>query len=101
MEEKFEKYDIKAIDIMDSEELVIYNTIATAEGTIELAIANTDKNLHESKILILGFGRVAKTLALKLKGLSQHIACAARKTEDFALIETLGFNILNINNNKK
>ena len=97
LQEKFERYTVKAIDIMDSEELVVYNTIATAEGTIELAIANTEKNLHESKILILGFGRVAKTLALKLKGLAQHIMCAARKSKDFALIETLGFSTENIN----
>lgn len=97
LREKFEKYNINAIDIMDFEELVIYNTIATAEGTIELIIANTEKNLHESKILILGFGRVAKTLAIKLKGLSQHVVCAARKSEDLAWIDTLGFNTENIN----
>lgn len=97
LKEKLEKYDIKTIDIMESEELVIYNTIATAEGTIGLAIENTEKNLHESKILILGFGRVAKILALKLKGLSQHVVCAARKLKDFAWIDTLGFAIENIN----
>lgn len=98
LKEKMEKYNIRAIDIMESEELVIYNTIATAEGTIEIAISNTEKNLHESKILILGFGKVAKTLALKLKGLSQQVTCAARKLKDFAWIDTLGFNLENINN---
>lgn len=95
---KMQKYNIKAIDIMEHEELVIYNTIATAEGTIEIAIANTEKNLHESKILILGFGRVAKTLAVKLKCLSRSVTCAARKISDFAWINTLGLNIQNINN---
>lgn len=98
LKEKMEKYNIRAIDIMESEELVIYNTIATAEGTIEIAISNTEKNLHESKILILGFGKVAKTLALKLKGLSQQVTCAARKLKDFAWIDTLGFYVENINN---
>ncbi len=98
LKSKLEKYSIKAIDIMESEELVIYNTIATAEGTIKIAIENTQKNLHESKILILGFGRVAKTLALKLKGLCNQITCSARKLKDFAWIDTLGFSISNINN---
>lgn len=98
LKEKMLGYNIKAIDIMESEELVIYNTIATAEGTIEIAISNTEKNLHESKILILGFGKVAKTLALKLKGLSQQVTCAARRLKDFAWIDTLGFNLENINN---
>lgn len=94
---EMEKYNINAIDIMKSEELIVYNTIATAEGAIELAITNTEKNLHESKILILGFGNVAKTLAFKLKGLSKEVTCAARKLKDFAWIDTLGLNKKNIN----
>lgn len=90
--------NIKIIDILECEDLVIYNTIATAEGTIKIAIENTEKNLHESKILILGFGRVAKTLAVKLKGLSNRVTCAARKPKDLAWIDTLGFNVQDINN---
>ena len=92
---KDNKTDI--IDIMEIEELVIYNTIATAEGAIEIAITNTEKNIHGSKVLILGFGRVAKTLAYKLKGLSAEVSCATRKREDFAWIETLGYKAENIN----
>lgn len=92
---------IKVINLMKIEELVIYNTIATAEGAIKVAIENSEINLHESKILILGFGRVAKTLANRLKGLSQNITCAARKQSDFALIETLGFKTQNINELKQ
>lgn len=101
LKQQLEKNNINAKDIMQVEELVIYNTIATAEGAIEIAIANTEKNLHESKILILGFGRVAKTLAIKLKGLSKEITCMARKYKDFAWIDTLGFNVDNINNLEK
>lgn len=85
------------IDIMKNEELTILNTIATAEGAIEVAVSNTDKILHGSEILILGFGRVAKTLANKLKGLSANVTCAARKPEDEAWIKTYGYNFLNIN----
>lgn len=98
LNERIKKYSIKPIDFMKIEELVIYNTIATAEGAIELAIANSEINLHDSKILILGFGRVASTLALKLKSLSTNITCAARKKSVLAWIETLGFKAENINN---
>lgn len=94
--EELENNKIEVIDIMQMEELIIYNTIATAEGAIEIAISNTEKNLHGSKILILGFGRVAKTLAYKLKGLSAEVTCAARKPEDLAWIETLGYEVKNI-----
>ena len=89
--------NVKIIDVMKKEELAILNTIATAEGAIEVAIANTEKILHRSEILILGFGRVAKTLALKLKGLSANVTCAARKVEDEAWIRAYGYEYLNIN----
>ena len=49
---------IEIIDIMKREELAVLNTIATAEGTIEIAIANTNKILHGANCLILGFGRI-------------------------------------------
>ena len=58
---------IEIIDIMKREELAVLNTIATAEGTIEILIANTNKIIHGSKILILGFGRIGKVLARKLE----------------------------------
>lgn len=89
--------NIEMVDVMQKEELAVLNTIATAEGAIEVAISNTNKILHGSEILILGFGRVAKTLAIKLKGLSANVTCAARKSEDEAWIRTYGYKYLNIN----
>lgn len=89
--------NIEIIDLMKEESLTILNTIATAEGAISEIISNTNINLHGSKVLILGFGRVAKTLAKKLSGLDAYVTCAARKEKDFAWIETLGYNIENIN----
>lgn len=91
------KENINVIDVMKNEELAVLNTIATAEGGIQVAIENTTKILHGSEILILGFGRVAKTLAVKLKGLSSNVTCAARKPEDKAWIQTYGYNYININ----
>lgn len=64
---------------MKREELAVLNTIATAEGAIEIAIANTNKILHGSNVLVLGFGRIGKVLARKLAGLSTKVTCAARK----------------------
>lgn len=90
--------EINIIDIMESEELAILNTIATAEGTIQLAIENTDRILHGSRVLVLGFGRIGKVLARKLIGLSAVVTCAARKDEDFAWIQAYGYKVTNINN---
>lgn len=92
-----QKY-LDVIDIMKREELVILNTIATAEGTIEVAIKNTEKILQGSKVLILGFGRVAKIVANKFNSLSAIVTCSARKTSDLAWIKAYGYKAININN---
>ncbi|QHQ62139.1 dipicolinate synthase subunit DpsA [Anaerocolumna sedimenticola] len=65
-------------DFMEQEEVILFNTIATAEGTIAEAILSSTTNLHGSSCLILGFGRCARTLAEKLKGLCGNIDIAAR-----------------------
>ncbi len=88
---------IEIIDILKREELAVLNTIATAEGTIQLAIENTNKILHGSEVLILGFGRIGKVLARKLAGLSVKVTCAARKDEDLAWIQAYGHKATNIN----
>lgn len=88
---------IEIIDIMRREELAVLNTISTAEGTIEIIIANTNKIIHGSRVLILGFGRIGKVLAKKLAGLSARVTCAARKDEDLAWIKAYGYMETNIN----
>ena len=93
-----EKYNVKIIDLMKQEDLTIFNTIATAEGTIEIAISNTRTNIQGSKVLVLGFGRVAKVVAQKFKALNAKVTCAARKKEDKAWIQTYGYEETDINN---
>lgn len=88
---------IEIIDIMKREELAVLNTISTAEGAIEIMISNTNKIIHGSKVLILGFGRIGKVLARKLAGLSAKVTCAARKDEDLAWIRAYGHIGTNIN----
>lgn len=99
---KKEIYDLvenksNLIDIMEREELTILNVIATAEGAIEVAMSNTNRILHGSNVLILGFGRIGKILAKKMEGLSCKITCSARKNEDFAWIKAYGYNCINTN----
>ena len=98
---KAEKYNIKVIDIMKSEKLAILNTIATAEGAIELIIKNTNTIIFDSNILILGYGRVARTLAQRLKGLSKYVTCASIKSEELAWIDALGYEKIDLDDLSK
>lgn len=88
--------EIELIDIMKQEELAILNAVSTAEGAIEVAMHHTDKTLHGSKILILGFGRIGKVLAKKMDGLSAKITCVARKQEDLAWIKAYGYEAIQL-----
>lgn len=86
------------IDLLKKEELTILNTISTAEGAIQIAMEETIKTIHSSNILILGFGRVGKTLANILKGIGANVYCEARKNEDLAWIKTYGYESITIDN---
>lgn len=83
--------ECEIVDIMQNEELVIFNTIATAEGTIQVLMENTDTVLQDLSVLILGFGKVAKTLAKKLDAIDMKVTCSARKLSDLAWIESYGY----------
>ena len=84
--------NVNIIDIYENEKLTILNTIATAEGAIKVAIEESEITIHNSNVLILGFGRVGKTLSKVLYGLGAKVFCEARKDEDLAWIETYGYN---------
>lgn len=85
------KYQIEVVDLMEQEELAIFNTIATAEGAIQLAMENTECVIQDCKVLILGFGRVGKMVANKFSKMGAVVYVAARKKEQLAWIQAEGY----------
>lgn len=96
--QKFEENNIKYIDVMASDYIAYLNAIPTAEGAIYKAMEYTDFVLHNANVLVLGFGRVGKILASKLKGLNANVFCEARNKKDLAHIEGLGYNVVELKN---
>ena len=94
---KLDDLKISCIDLYKREEYVVLNTIATAEGTIQIAMEETQKTLHGSNVLVMGFGRVGKVLAKMLDGLGSKVSCEARKDEDIAWIKAYGYNPIHLN----
>ena len=85
-------YSPKDADFIDYNRLDSYallNAVPTAEGAIMLVIQNTAFTLFGSRCLIIGFGRVGKILADRLKGFGCDITVSARKSSDFAHINAL------------
>lgn len=95
---KLKENNIDVIDIMEYEEFAIKNAVATSEGAIKKAIEMTDITLNKSNILILGFGRIGKCLARNLEGFGANIYCEARKNKDIALIQSMGYNEVDLDN---
>lgn len=80
-------------DFMKDEGLAIFNAIATAEGAILEALQHKETNIHQSKSLVLGYGRCGKVLSDKLKALCAEVTvCTANQTE-LALAESLGMKV--------
>ena len=76
----------KNIDLLQIDELTILNAIPTVEGTIKIAIEEREETIHESNVLICGFGRIGKILCNRFKALGANVYCAARKETDLAWI---------------
>lgn len=92
-EELYQKFsETKVIDLLKREELTVLNTIATAEGIIQIAMEESTKTLHGSKILVMGFGRVSKILSNMLKGIGAEVYCETRTTVNCAWIKAYGYN---------
>ncbi len=85
----------KCIDYGSLDSYALLNAVPTAEGAIKLAIENTDFTLWKSKILVIGYGRVGKILADRLKAIGSEVTVSARKPMDFAMLNAQGFNFIN------
>ena len=78
--------EFEGMDLLQNEKLTILNAIPTAEGTIKIAIEEREETIHESNILICGFGRIGKILCRKFKALGANVYCVARKDTDLSWI---------------
>lgn len=97
LKRKLEINNIMYVDLMESDAIAYLNAIPTAEGAIARAMELTEYTLHGANVMVIGFGRVGKILAHKLKGLDANIYCVARKEKDLALINALGYNVIELN----
>ena len=64
--------------IMDYDEIAIYNSIPTAEGTIFYIMQNTEHTIHGANVYIIGAGRCGETLAKSLQALGANVQISSR-----------------------
>lgn len=86
-----ESAGVRLIDYYEREELLALNSAATAEGAIAELLTDTERILCRRRVLILGWGRIAKALAPRLAALGAIVTAAARKPGDLAWIRAQGY----------
>ncbi|WP_102346893.1 dipicolinic acid synthetase subunit A [Bacillus sp. Marseille-P3661] len=78
------------IKLFERDDVAIFNSIPTVEGTIMMVIQNTDVTIHGSDIVILGLGRTGMSLARTFSCLGANVKVGARKSKDIARITEMG-----------
>ncbi len=85
-----------SVDYYIRDELKIKNCIPTAEGALSIAIEEMPITVSGSKVLIIGFGRVAKACAKLFKALDSNVTVCARSINAFAWSELYGYKSVEI-----
>ncbi|WP_108669643.1 dipicolinic acid synthetase subunit A [Peribacillus acanthi] len=80
----------KLVQLFERDDVAIYNSIPTVEGTIMMAIQHTDFTIHGSKVSVLGLGRVGMSVARTFHALGAKVTVGARKSEHLARITEMG-----------
>jgi len=85
-----EELGLDFVDYFQREKLVALNALATAEGAISVLLRNSPITIWESRVLVVGFGRIGNMLASRLRALGAHVSVSARNAGDMAYIRAMG-----------
>ncbi len=84
-------YGVRFIDYLDREEVNIHNAVPTAEGALAIAMNELPVTICGSKTAVLGYGRIGRVLAERLRSLGAEVTVAVRKKRDAAWCALSGF----------
>jgi len=85
-----ESRSLPLYDYFAREDFAVLNADLTALGAVELILRSCKTTIRNRKILICGFGRIGKLLALKLIALGAKVTVTARSSEQLAWATCLG-----------
>lgn len=81
----------KIYDYLEREDFKTLNAVPTAEGTLEIAMRETEHTIAGSRTLVIGFGKIGKMLCKMFSGIGAYVCATARKAQDIALINAYGY----------
>lgn len=87
---EMEKRGARVYDYFEREEFTVANAGATAEAAVAMLMSERRRVIAGTRILVVGFGRIGKLLALKLRALGADVTVSSRRAEQRTFIEALG-----------
>ena len=82
---------LELYDYYKREDFQIKNALLTAEGALGLMLGLDGLALSGRRAVLVGFGRIARLLAPRLSAMGMSVLVLARKAEQRALAEAMGF----------
>ncbi|WP_227935858.1 dipicolinic acid synthetase subunit A [Alkalihalobacillus deserti] len=92
--------DRSLVKLMERDDVAIYNSIPTAEGTVMMAIQHTDITIHRAKVAVLGLGRVGMSVARTFNALGAEVKVGANASHQLARITEMGLTPFDTSNLK-
>lgn len=89
-------HDVTLIELLERDDVAIYNSIPTVEGALMIAIQNTDITIHDSVCIVLGFGRVGMSLARTLQAIGAKVRVGIRGSDYTARAFEMGLHPFDI-----
>lgn len=87
---------LKVFEYAENDELAILNSIPTAEGALQIAMEQLPITIHNSTVVVVGFGRVGITVARVFKALGARTIIAARRPASLARAWEQGYEKIDI-----
>ncbi|MCL1630836.1 dipicolinic acid synthetase subunit A [Sporolactobacillus sp. CPB3-1] len=80
----------QVVKLFARDDVAIYNSIPTVEGTLMMVIQNTDITIHDANVIVLGLGRTGMSVARAFHALGAHVKVGTRNPQQIARAIEMG-----------
>lgn len=81
----------KKYDLLRDEEYLAHNAAITAHCALTIAAASLKTTFADTPALVIGWGRIGKVLAKRLRSSGSRVTVAARSERDLSMLRALGY----------
>ena len=85
------RHGVKIVDMLRREDLLMLNAIPTAEGALQIAIAETEITLHNAEVMVIGYGRIGKVLSRMLQAIGAKVVVITNSKQVHAEATAAGY----------